>query len=901
MKSILKTKVFIVLMLYSLAFSANAQAPYWLKNYESAYQQNPAEAAKQWYKEAKFGMFVHLNLASLCEKGKDDYTEFKRGKASDRLLVHLGIDRKKYDSSSNVDELLYSQYNLTNFDPESICQMAKKAHMSYIAFTTHHLGGCYNFKTSLSDFNSLNAPCSRDLVAEMAKACKKYNIALFLYVPPSISLTTQDHYQHNRTYLTELLTQYGNVAGIWFDGIGGYYKNPANYKQLDKLHALVKELQPHALISFKEGALGDEDFLSPEHFMLPFEYSWNDDGIQKRYDIRVNRWKQHNKGRWENCMKHKLREVNTVMQKCKGRDNYGGDGGWINDETATHLTGNEVYEWLTYARHTGSNLLMNIGPRSDGSIHPDDLKALTKVGEIIDTKGWPKVKHQIEKYEANWESLRRHEIPKWAEDAKFGIYAHWGVYSQTGAWNHTKANWGNYYITGYHGYYSPNQNNEQRQLFEEHVGKIQNGYGYKDLAKKFKAEAFDPIYWADLIEKSGAKYAGMCAVHHDGYCMWDSEVTDFCAGKLGPKRDVNGELLAVLKKRGIKTIASFHHGRTVKHFDGIVKKLKSTPGYEQVDLLNPDFYNYYWYLGGKERFTAKRKALTMEYIDKYSPDVLWFDGGGGKYDTEEIIAHFFNNGIKNNKEVCIHNKGNFGKNFGLYSYENGAHRPSYVDWPWEDDTPSSTGWCDWQWDKNIQYKKSRDVIVRLCDLVSRNGGLLLSMNPRPDGSLDKEQEELLLGIGKWLKQNGEAIYGTRPWKIYGEGHLEDLFFTQTNPIDGKKSRPIQPNTTLFNWEDVRFTTKDNVLYATTLGIAPDKHVIIKSLNQQEQISSENKITSIELIGYGKIKYRRDANGLYITLPDELPNKVALVFKINVKGKLISRKNTGSNSVIPAQT
>lgn len=504
-------------------------------------------------------------------------------------------------------------------------------------------------------------------------------------------------------------------------------------------------------------------------------------------------------------------------------------------------------------------------------------------------------------YEANWESLRTHQIPKWAEDAKFGIYAHWGVYSQTGAWEHTRKNWGNYFITGYHGYYSTDANNEQRQLFEKNIGNVKEGVGYKDLAAKFNADGFDASHWADLIEKSGAKYAGMCAIHHDGYAMWDSDVTDLCAGKLGPKRDLNGELLTELKKRNIKTISSFHHGRTVKHFNGLVEKLKAHPDFVNADLLNPEFYNYYWYLGGKERFTQNRKALTLEYIDKYSPDVLWFDGGGGGYDTEEIIAHFFNDGIKHNKEVCIHNKGNFGKNFGLYSYENGAHRPSYVDWPWEDDTPSATGWCDWQWDKNIQYKKSRDVIVRLVDLVSRNGGLLLSMNPRPDGSLDKEQEDLLLGIGKWLKQNGEAIYGTRPWKIYGEGHLEDLFFTEINPIDGTESRAIQPNTKLFNSEDVRFTTKDNILYATILGISADKKVLIKSLKESIKVSSENKISSIELIGHGKVAFSRDKNGVHINLPESLPNKVALVLKIKVKGKLEQRTNKGTNGVIPAQT
>jgi len=508
---------------------------------------------------------------------------------------------------------------------------------------------------------------------------------------------------------------------------------------------------------------------------------------------------------------------------------------------------------------------------------------------------------QTQEYEANWESLRKHQVPQWAEDAKFGIYAHWGVYTQTGDWDYKLRNWGNYYICGYRGFYSTNTQSEQHQLFEQNVGRIEEGIGYKDLAKTFTASNFDASYWADLIEKSGAKYAGMCAVHHDGYCMWDSEVTDLCAGKTGPKKDVNGEFFKELKKRGIKTIASFHHGRTIKHFSEIEKELLAEPDYKNADLLNPEYHNYYWFMGGVERFTANRKKLTVEFIDKYSPDVLWFDGGGGKYDTEEILAHFFNDGIQHNKEVCVHNKGNFGKNFGVYSYENGAKRPSYVDWPWEDDTPSAMGWCDWQWDKNMEYKKAEDVIRRLCDLVARNGGLLLSMNPRPDGTFDKEQEELLLGIGKWLEQNGEAIYGSRPWKIIGEGHLEDLFMTETNPVDGRVSRAIQPNTQLFNHEDVRFTTKDNVLYASILGIAPEKKVHIKSLKSTFEISSGDEISRIELLGHGKVKFTRDREGLHIDLPKKLPNQVAPVFKIKVKGELEKRKQSGSNQVLPDQT
>ncbi len=159
------------------------EVPYWLTDYTELYKENPRKAAQSWFKEAKFGMFVHLNLASLCENGKADYLLWAEGEAPDRLLEYVGVDRPEYEASNNRDSLLFNKYLLPNFDAEKICQLAVEAKMKYITFTTLHLGRCYNFDTKASPFNSTNAPMKRDLVAELADACKKFNLALFLYVP----------------------------------------------------------------------------------------------------------------------------------------------------------------------------------------------------------------------------------------------------------------------------------------------------------------------------------------------------------------------------------------------------------------------------------------------------------------------------------------------------------------------------------------------------------------------------------------------------------------------------------------------------------------------------------------------------------------------------------------------
>ena len=374
---------------------ASSDIPHWLTDYEEVYMENPEKASLHWFKDAKFGMFVHLNLASLCENGKADYILWKEGKAPGRLLDFVGIAKDAYENSVNKDSLLATKYKLENFDADAICQLAVAAQMKYINLTTQHLGRLYNFETKTSEHNSTNAPVGRDLVKELSEACKKHGLALFLYLPPEFAMTTPERRELNLTIIKELLTNYGPIAGIWFDGIGLYYKNTENYSRLNETYRFIKELQTHCLVSFKEGAECGEDFLTPEHFMLPFEYDFQNEGIQERWKIRDERWAKHNAEKWESCNKYKLREVNSVMQICKGRDNLHVPSGWINDESARHLSADEVHYWLTYARFNGANLLMNIGPRPDGSVHPDDVKALTEVGKIIKEKGWPGIVHKI--------------------------------------------------------------------------------------------------------------------------------------------------------------------------------------------------------------------------------------------------------------------------------------------------------------------------------------------------------------------------------------------------------------------------------------------------------------------------------------------------------------------------
>ena len=460
-----------------------------------------------------------------------------------------------------------------------------------------------------------------------------------------------------------------------------------------------------------------------------------------------------------------------------------------------------------------------------------------------------------DKYKPTWKSIKTHEVPDWALDAKFGIYAHWGPYSIIGSWkeNATYPTNGNYYTVGYRGIYTQDENDPIRVAYEKRYGSIQKGNGYTKLSNDFTAKGFDPARWADLVKESGAKYAGTCAVHHDGYLMWDSEVTDFCAGKTGAKRDLVGELFKELEKRDIRTIASFHHARTKSFFDGWRDRFSRNPEYAGVDLLQKDSKEKYWFMGTKENFLKKRLDITNEFISKYKPNVIWFDGGATDSPLE-ILSNFYNTGEKHNKEVEVHNKDRqFGHAFGVYSYERGYLRPhSLLNHPWEDDETSSISgsWCWWH---GINYKPANDLIKRLCHLVANNGGLLLSLNPRPDGSFDPEMVAQLKGIGKWLKQNDEAIHGSRPWKIQGEGHMDEL---ELRYVWSKqmKHRYATPNVLLFKSNDFRFTTKGNTLYAIQMAIPGNRKASIKSLSNITKVGSGNEILSVELLGYGKVEF-----------------------------------------------
>jgi len=278
-------------------------------------------------------------------------------------------------------------------------------------------------------------------------------------------------------------------------------------------------------------------------------------------------------------------------------------------------------------------------------------------------------------YEPSWESLNTHEIPDWLLDAKLGLYGHWGVYSIPA------------FKTEWYGRLMYDTLTRGNSVYFHHREKYgnQSEFGYKDFIPQFTAVNFDPDEWADIITSSGAKYAGITIVHHDGYCMWDSEFTRWDSKDTGPERDLYGELVSSIRSAdpGMKILACFHHFRSYGWFytkDTLLEKSAMDEGW---DIYDPDYADFYrnQETEPKGEFLTEWKSKVKEVIDNYQPDVIWFDGGGFRSEenepaTLEVLTHFYNTQQNKGSAVeVINKKTNFHPDFGLRNFEKGGNRP----------------------------------------------------------------------------------------------------------------------------------------------------------------------------------------------------------------------------------
>ncbi len=479
---------------------------------------------------------------------------------------------------------------------------------------------------------------------------------------------------------------------------------------------------------------------------------------------------------------------------------------------------------------------------------------------------------EVERYEESWESVNKVvATPDWYQDAKFGIYTHWGPISTVFVGADSSKRYGGWHgmLMYKNGKLIKGEKSKPSANYIHHKKKYGNPkkFGYKHIIEQFNPTAFDAKEWASLFALSGAKFAGPVAMHHDNFAMWNSKVTRWNAmnyGGIDPSEALKKEIEA----RGMKFMASFHHAFTWKYFapahayGGIKAEdydLYTTP--HGLDENTPD-----------ERFYREWWSKLKEYIDLYQPDLIWFDWwleNMTEASRLKFLAYYYNKGLEWNKEVAVaYKESTFTEKTAIKDYERGRpNQPKEIAWM----TDTSPG--QWFYRPNAKFKTANELVDILVDIVSKNGAMLLNVPPNPDGSIPIEMVDLLKDMGNWLKVNGEAIYGTRPWTIFGEG-------PNRLPEGGHKVEKIK---IAYTNTDIRFTKKsDKEIYAIVLD-KPKDEIVIKSLTTQIGLLN-SKIESIKLLGSSEeVKWERNAQGLVIAAPKSLPTAFAHAFKIILEG------------------
>jgi len=483
-------------------------------------------------------------------------------------------------------------------------------------------------------------------------------------------------------------------------------------------------------------------------------------------------------------------------------------------------------------------------------------------------------------YEETWDSLKKHHQPEWLDDAKWGIYFHWGVYSVPAFGNEWYPN------MMYRGFISPiwGHHIETYGLLDE------PGHGYKDFIPSFTAENFDPDTWAELFKEAGAQFAGPVAEHHDGFSMWASKVNPWNAMDMGPHRDIVGEMERAIRKQDMKFICTFHHANNWYYYNhdpaldtgdpayaGLYGKPHSAAngiGYSDTKQDRPDLeFNEQWF------------AKLKEVIDNYRPDLIWFDFCLSRIMDKfkrKFVAYYYNAAEEWGKDVEILYKDfNLPPGVGILDYERGR-AGAMTHYKWITDT--SLGRKSWSYIEDEEYLPVEALIHSFVDRIAKNGYLLLNFGPKANGDIPVQVQETFKDFGKWIKVNEEAIFGSTPWVVAEEGPMKLA-------KDGGFNED-QDYTSPYTAQDIRFTTKGNALYAFAFGW-PEDELTIKTITLAPKYASHEDapkewyifepgdIDSITMLGQGEpLEWHLTNQGLKITVPAEKPCEHAYTFKIS---------------------
>lgn len=499
-------------------------------------------------------------------------------------------------------------------------------------------------------------------------------------------------------------------------------------------------------------------------------------------------------------------------------------------------------------------------------------------------------------FEPTWDSLSKYLVPDWFRDAKFGMWAHWGPQCEPEA--------GDWYARGMY--------EEDSWQYKIHLKKYghPSKFGFKDVINVWKADNWNPEELVNLYKDSGAKYFMAMANHHDNLDLYDSKYQpNWNSTKMGPKKDIIAGWEKAARKAGLHFAVSVHAAHTWSWletsqrsdkkgalagvpYDGKLTKEdgKGTwwEGLDPQELyaqnhplsensLDNGAIHSQWNWGNgvakpSEAYVEKFHDRTIDLIDKYNPDLVYFD------DTAlplwpvsdaglRIAAHLYNKSLEKNKTVQTVVTGKIldeqQRKAIVWDIEKGQSN-SIEPLPWQTDTCIG----EWHYNRDVyndkRYKTAKTVIHSLIDVVSKNGNLMLNIPVRGDGSIDELEREIVTEVGVWMKLNSKSIYGTRPWKIFGEGPQQESAGALTaQGFNEGKGKP-------YTSEDIRFVQKDKILYATVMAWPERGTVIIKSLGKESPYHT-TKIKEIKLVSTGqKLKFKQHSGALEVYFPNQKP-------------------------------
>lgn len=478
-----------------------------------------------------------------------------------------------------------------------------------------------------------------------------------------------------------------------------------------------------------------------------------------------------------------------------------------------------------------------------------------------DTSG----KFQIEQgpFEPTWESLRTFRCPQWFQDAKFGIWAHWGPQS----------------VPMYGDWYARHMYVEGSDQYRYHVRKYghPSRVGWKDMVQLWKAENFDPDGLMELFAAAGARYFVGQAAHHDNFHNWNSTHHRWNAVNMGPRKDIVGAWKQAATKFGLPFGLSEHIGATFSWYKANkgadqtgpyagVPYDGNDPAYEDLYLPNQSASNWdvEWYTSNPW-WHAKWYSFVKDIVDQYQPDLLYSDGGVpfGEYGLN-LISHLYNTSARLHggvNQAVYTQKDRKAEVYtvGVLDIER-SQLPGISPHIWQTDT--SVG--DWFYNVRDVYKTPRHVADMLIDIVSKNGNLLLNVPQKPDGTLDDECTYLLRSLGTWLRINGEGIYGTRPWTVFGEGPSQVVI------------KHFQEDAVPWTIEDFRFTQKDGQVYAFQMKWPEGGKTVIRSLGRGQA----PEVKSVTVLGHqGPVRFEQTGRGLAIDLPEQKPCEYDQCYRI----------------------